>query len=580
MKSGYWRLTNTTVDTRRCEYYDDPSKTPCPGQAQVGDPICVNSALNQHGPLCTLCATPTADRRGGYYDDGRCIECPEAGERVGVIVAIVAAIIAIVAFLAYVYYRPPSALSTMSTRLHHVARIVEPLGLWPKLKQTVSFFQVIFSLGAVYRADLPKEIYDALAWLNWLSLDIFDIYPVACIGDFSSRINLTAVAPLVVIAIGIPLAALTGKLLGSMRTGLGFGGAFGLVIVWALTPTISKMLFQVFDCETFGFFDGTAETLNSTSTGVIEQHFLYEAMRIRCSDADFDSPEHDELKGLAGFYLAIWPVGMPLLMAALLTRAHRQSSMPSTGMPPTNLSMLQRATSPLSREYDQHSYYWEVLELARRLVISAVLLAIPSANGMTRLAVALVTSFLYVILLFTVRPFKRLDDTVVAATTNVLLVFTFLTTIYIKVFDDVADNRMGSTDLAQTVMGFDSSFDVARTLIGIGFAQVIIVIAVICSKLKRVVDAASLQQQQKDNDRVLRAIQSRDILRHPAVFITYEDLRPLGRFAKHEEARGAGVLHNIDTYEELLDFTKSETTLFVSQCRVRARSLRAALLQP
>ena len=39
----------------------------------------------------------------------------------------------------------------------------------------VSFFQVLFSLGAVYRADLPKEFYDALGWLKFLTFDIFDV---------------------------------------------------------------------------------------------------------------------------------------------------------------------------------------------------------------------------------------------------------------------------------------------------------------------------------------------------------------------------------------------------------------------
>ena len=47
--------------------------------------------------------------------------------------------------------------------------------LHPHRWQMVSFFQVLFSLGAVYRADLPKEFYDALDWLKFLTFDIFDV---------------------------------------------------------------------------------------------------------------------------------------------------------------------------------------------------------------------------------------------------------------------------------------------------------------------------------------------------------------------------------------------------------------------
>ena len=125
------------------------------------------------------------------------------------------------------------------------------------------------------------------------------------------------------------------------------------------------------------------------------------------------------------------------------------------------LTVIERATAPLSREFDLHSYYWEVLELIRRLLISGVLLAFPSyIFRMTRLVFVQgcvchltvgrrvgwrwpQTSFLYLILLFMVRPFKRVDDTIVAAATNVLLVFVFLTSILVKVFDDIIDHRRG-----------------------------------------------------------------------------------------------------------------------------------------
>ena len=40
-----------------------------------------------------------------------------------------------IALLAFVYYRPPLALKEMSTRLHRLAAILSPLGLWPKFKQ-------------------------------------------------------------------------------------------------------------------------------------------------------------------------------------------------------------------------------------------------------------------------------------------------------------------------------------------------------------------------------------------------------------------------------------------------------------
>ena len=69
------------------------------------------------------------------------------------------------------------------------------------------------------------------------------------------------------------------------------------------------------------------------------------------------------------------------------------------------------------------------------------------------------------------------------------------------------------------------------------------------------------------------AIQTKNVLRHPAVFISYGDLRPLGGFVQHEEVRSMGVLHVVDTYEMLLEFTQKEITLFVSQSVVGRRAM-------
>ena len=60
---------------------------------------------------------------------------------------------------------------------------------------------------------------------------------------------------------------------------------------------------------------------------------------------------------LASIFMVIWPIGMPLLFAVSLQAARNMG----------RESLMQTATLPLSREYDKDSYYWEVIELVRRL---------------------------------------------------------------------------------------------------------------------------------------------------------------------------------------------------------------------
>ena len=39
---------------------------------------------------------------------------------------------------------------------------------------------------------------------------------------------------------------------------------------------------------------------------------------MRCSDANFVSDEHQQIKALATFFLIVWPLGIPFMFATLL----------------------------------------------------------------------------------------------------------------------------------------------------------------------------------------------------------------------------------------------------------------------
>ena len=134
----------------------------------------------------------------------------------------------------------------------------------------------------------------------------------------------------------------------------------------------------------------------------------------------------------------------------------------------------------------------------------------------------------------------------------------------VKVFDDILDHRRGSLQLAQEVLGYSTSFQISLTLIGIGFGQIIVVAGVIVHKLRKVVDAERLHQQHRNLERVRRAIDSAKQLRHPAVYLPYSVLRGLGKLMSHEELRTTGELTIIDTFDQLVAFTREASTLFIS----------------
>ena len=91
----------------------------------------------------------------------------------------------------------------------------------------------------------------------------------------------------------------------------------------------------------------------------------------------------------------------------------------------------------------------------------------------------------------------------------------------------------------------------------------VIVAVVVVNKTRRVLKAAEASQRNRNKARVQRAIQSCSVLRHPAIFVPFDKLRALGKFTSHEVARDAGDLTVVDTYAQLVDFTRAHATVFV-----------------
>ena len=537
LEVGYWRLSNRTIDVRQCLFHYDQAMTPCRGG--LVEEVCEG---NLHGPLCDSCDRPTSTSDGSYFDSSiaRCIVCPEPGARSGLISGIVLGTVAVVLVLALLTYRPPSALQGVSDRLKWISRFIAPLGLLPKAKQLVSFFQVLFSLGDVYRTSLPPEFDEYLAWIRWITFDIFDIYPPECVGSYTVRLIVTALSPLILIAVTLFVSTIGGYACRSTHKGAAVGGSIVVVIIWVLTPPVSKMILSVFDCESYRAVDAPHER---------RMWFMLADKSYEC----YESAEYNELAMLSSVFVVVWPVGMPLLLLCLLFCARRNYRAKS--------SLLARAIAPLASEYDAASYYWEVLEILRRLLLSAFLLAIPPDKSTMRITIALVTCFLYLCLLSTIRPFNRTDDTVVAASANLMLVFVFVIAIQVKIFDDIASKDESE---AQRVLGFKSSFDASIMFIVIAFIQVAVVTAAILDKLRRSIQATRREQLALNVERVKKAINSVKLLRHPCTFITFQTLREADKFVVHEKLRDDGLLYVLDTYEMLVDFLGKEKTLFVS----------------
>ena len=168
------------------------------------------------------------------------------------------------------------------------------------------------------------------------------------------------------------------------------------------------------------------------------------------------SDDHGPITGLAIGFIALWPAGSLVLFTSLLAACYK----PLQAKSPNALT---RATGFLHREYEKTWYWWEAVELARKLVLTGFVLLIPEKNAFLRLVVATLVCSCYAVALSVVRPYKRVEDNVLAVATSLVLLLLFLGTNWSTIFLGI-EERSGIDD-ANAVLGFRSLDVIVESMI-------------------------------------------------------------------------------------------------------------------
>ena len=159
------------------------------------------------------------------------------------------------------------------------------------------------------------------------------------------------------------------------------------------------------------------------------------------------SDDHGSITDVATGFIVLWPVGSLVLFTSLLAACYK----PLQAKSPNALT---RATAFLHREYEKTWYWWEAVELARKLVLTGFVLLIPEERAFLRLVVATLVCSCYAVALAVVRPYKRVEDNVIAVATSLVLLLLFLGTNWSTTFLGIQERYQGA-DPAD-VLGFRS----------------------------------------------------------------------------------------------------------------------------
>lgn len=448
---GYWRPTPTSIDVRRCPdstagcaNSDEAgvcreSTSGClggtflqadPGRRLVGagndgaaaGPLCRRGLS---GAFCRACPDNDDSAPWVYYKPATQTEfakCDECGTVVGRYFAVWIAIL-VVLLLVFYLLRLLRQRATLRV-LEQAARLYRVSSPHVKIKLLLGFFFIASRVEQVYEVTLPRPVRRAFGVLvTGFSLGLSDdVTVLTCMGiqGFLARLNFWIVSPLVVVMLAVLYAL--GKLYLYREIGEPWLSGRGLFystlplatrILFFLYPIVTNVAFESFSCYDFDNGDGT------TSSSLVVD------VRIDCSQRSVSDSVYQRVFSNAWVAIFLYPVGLIVAFGAMLYQARHAIRM---GKP----SPLSTAIDFLHREFESAFFWWELVEMLRRLVLIGFFILL-DRGSITQLIAGTIYCLFHQLIQMLAAPYKSLHDNFLANASNFALCVLFLTLIMFQV---------------------------------------------------------------------------------------------------------------------------------------------------
>lgn len=194
---------------------------------------------------------------------------------------------------------------------------------------------------------------------------------------------------------------------------------------------------------------------------------------MRCGTDD-----HNNILAVAWVLVVIWPIGMVVLNAAVLFPC-RNVILDETAAE----SKLLHATAFLHQAYKPAYFWWDIASLIQRTVLTGWFLLIDLEQQFIRLLAALVVSLFFLVAVLACNPYKRKLDYAMAAACQLLFVCTFVGGIVVRLFEDIANDTLGSPFLAHRFLGLRSVEEVVVIMVCVAFLMLAALGLTLCGEM-------------------------------------------------------------------------------------------------
>ena len=471
LKPGHWRLSSMTTDIHACyPYVGSLGNSSCLG----GRNASAYCAPGHYGPLCTLCQGSDGlgiTERGQDWLLGRhyrkslgfCQECPKP---LPAAVTVMTVLVLVAVLFSLVQMRCQKAHPSILKLQARLRTIINLVGFQPKFKQFISFYQILDRMSTVFELQMPEEMILLMDRLKVFRGDVSIIFPGTCIGTFLTRLRVQTMLPLVAILVATlvsEMSAAFGTRTAGFRmsqiTKSAIAGALplSLVISFAFVAPSSVAVLDSFTCVPFA--TGSMDDAAGGRRDLLEW-FLKADLSVPCNGKHLPADSQITLLGTVMFF--VWPIGLPLLYTALLVRSR-------TAIRARRPTRLSRACYFLHGEYKPQYYWWEVLDIIRRLALMGYLRFVTKSRPFNRLMSGIVISMFFLVLVLWLRPHRRDEDNLIAALVHLAIMLMLLIGCVVESYvQGVSSNVERAASLR--MLGIDNLADLNEIVVAIPVA--------------------------------------------------------------------------------------------------------------
>ena len=353
-----------------------------------------------------------------------------------------------------------------------------------KLGLLVSCYQVLKATRNVYRVPYPDVYVRMLSIFGFAELDLIDLSPVECMGyDFHDTLIIRTATPLGLVALFLLLRYVLGEVGGACTAWSGRCARAAMLVVFLVYPGITTKTFAFFQCQKFD--DGS--------------EFLVADYSIDCN-----GDAHKAMLGYAVTMVLIWPVGVPIVYAALLYHnrkvllrlrrmaVHRvhANAMAMTSLKPASASSTTSSTGgaaadstgpsaaelsevadelppyvlSLSEAYAHEHFYFEVVDMLRKVVLVGFLIFIPPGSP-EQLLVGLLVAVIAIMITIRALPMRSGQDNLLIILCHFEVLIAMISALVLNDDFTADDSGTGGTNAMGVILCFCALVPAAVTIV-------------------------------------------------------------------------------------------------------------------